>query len=185
MKRQEKRFLKRLNSLKKLISLLVLIMLLCAGCTSTDKPAILFNRHPISEQNVYDYSVIFPVGARIYYLVLVPKKIQSRYIYIQVIKKDNSITLIQRGRIQKLVDKQSILATLSAQFISFKLGCKLSEVDNVKCQTIRRGKDFIKKLLFQFFEERLLKQYNVFLNEKGVQTHIEDLGALSHYNYIE
>lgn len=90
MKRQEKRFLKRLNSLKKLISLLVLIMLLCAGCTSTDKPAILFNRHPISEQNVYDYSVIFPVGARIYYLVLVPKKIQSRYIYIQVIKKDNS-----------------------------------------------------------------------------------------------
>jgi len=76
--------------LKRLISLLIFIIFLTSGCSQADKPAILFNRHPISEQNVYDYSVIFPVGARIYYLVLVPKKIQSRYIYIQVIKKDNS-----------------------------------------------------------------------------------------------
>ncbi len=82
--------MKRLNSLKKIISLLILTAFIVCGCTNADKPAILFNRHPISEQNVYDYSVIFPVGARIYYLVLVPKKIQSRYIYIQVIKKDNS-----------------------------------------------------------------------------------------------
>ncbi len=65
-------------------------MMLTVGCTKPDKPAILFNRNPITEQNVYDYSVIFPVGARIYYLVLIPKKIESRYIYIQVIKKDNS-----------------------------------------------------------------------------------------------
>lgn len=77
--------------MKKFICLLVLIMLLTSGCSFDDhKPAILFNRHPITEQNVYDYSVIFPVGARIYYLVLMPKKVQSRYIYIQVIKKDNS-----------------------------------------------------------------------------------------------
>lgn len=130
---------------------------------------------------VFDYVLVVTTENHIKRLM----SIVDDSIVVFVIKKDNSITLIQRGRIQKLVDKQSILATLSAQFISFKLGCKLSEVDNVKCQTIRRGKDFIKKLLFQFFEERLLKQYNVFLNEKGVQTHIEDLGALSHYNYIE
>ena len=92
MRLQEKQFRKKLNSWKmnKLICILMLIIMVTAGCTKPDKPAILFNRHPISEQNVYDYSVIFPVGARIYYLVLVPKKIQSRYIYIQVIKKDNS-----------------------------------------------------------------------------------------------
>lgn len=76
--------------MKRIISLLILTALTACGCTQADKPAILFNRHPISEQNVYDYSVIFPVGARIYYLILVPKKVQSRYIYIQVIKKDNS-----------------------------------------------------------------------------------------------
>ncbi len=77
--------------MKKIIYSLVLIIFLTTACSmDKDKPAILFNRHPISEQNVYDYSVIFPVGARIYYLILMPDKIQSRYIYIQVIKKDNS-----------------------------------------------------------------------------------------------
>lgn len=76
--------------MKKLICLLMLVMLLATGCATSDKPAILFNRHPITEQNIYDYSVIFPVNAKIYYLILMPKKIQSRYIYIQVIKKDNS-----------------------------------------------------------------------------------------------
>lgn len=76
--------------MKKLLSFLLLIMLFATGCARYDKPAILFNRHPISEKNVYDYSVIFPIGARVYYLILMPKKVQSRYIYIQVIKKDNS-----------------------------------------------------------------------------------------------
>ena len=76
--------------MKRFIVLLILIILLTTACTKVDKPAILFNRHPITEQNVYDYSVIFPIGTRIYYLILIPKKIQSRYIYIQVIKKDNS-----------------------------------------------------------------------------------------------
>jgi hypothetical protein len=74
--------------MKKLICLLILVMIFASGCS--DKAAILFNRHPISEQNIYDYSVIFPVSARIYYVILMPKKVQSRYIYIQVIKKDNS-----------------------------------------------------------------------------------------------
>lgn len=67
-----------------------MIMLFTTACVNSDKPAILFNRHPITEQNVYDYSVVFPIGTRIYYLVLLPKKIQSRYLYIQIIKKDNS-----------------------------------------------------------------------------------------------
>ena len=72
--------------MKKLFSLLILTMFLCAGCVKPDKPAILFNRNPINEKTIYDYSVIFPIGARIYYLVFIPKKIQSRYMYIQVIK---------------------------------------------------------------------------------------------------
>jgi hypothetical protein len=63
-------------------------MLLTCGCNS-DKASILFNRHPITEKNVYDNSVVFPVGTRIYYLILMPKKVESRYIYVQVIKKDN------------------------------------------------------------------------------------------------
>lgn len=65
-------------------------MILCffTGCVH-DKPGILFNRHPISEKNIYDCSSTFKIGTRVYYVILMPKKVESRYLYIQVVKKDN------------------------------------------------------------------------------------------------
>ncbi len=74
--------------MKKLIILLFICLTILTGCTQ-DKAGILFNRHPISEKNIYDFSKNFPVGSRIYYVILMPKKVESRYLYIQVIKKDN------------------------------------------------------------------------------------------------
>ncbi len=77
--------------MKKLILLfsILLTMVLTSACTS-DKPAILFNKYPITEKNIYDYSKSFLVGRRIYYVILMPKKVESRYLYIQIIKKDNN-----------------------------------------------------------------------------------------------
>lgn len=75
--------------MKKLVLLLIcLIAFITTGCS--DKPSILFNRHPITKSNIYDYSNVFPINSRIYYVVLMPQKVESRYLYIQVIKKDNS-----------------------------------------------------------------------------------------------
>ncbi len=74
--------------MKKLILFCLLLLMLTTGCTG-DKAAILFNKYPISRDNVYDHSKVFPINSRIYYLVLIPKKVQSRYLFIQVIKKDN------------------------------------------------------------------------------------------------
>lgn len=77
--------------MKKLVLLLpiLLTMFLASACTS-DKAAILFNKYPITEKNIYDYSKSFLAGRRIYYVVLMPKKVESRYLYIQIIKKDNN-----------------------------------------------------------------------------------------------
>lgn len=55
----------------------------------SDKSSIMFNKNPITKENVMDYSSVFKPNVRIYYLVLIPKKVHSRYLYIQVIKKDN------------------------------------------------------------------------------------------------
>ena len=74
--------------MKKLVIAIVLILLLTAACNS-DKAGILFNKYPISKDNIYDYEKVFPVGNRIYYIILMPKKVESRYLYIQVVKKDN------------------------------------------------------------------------------------------------
>ncbi len=74
--------------MKKLILFLSILMLFLTGCAS-DKAGILFNRQPITEKNIYDYSKNFLAGNRIYYVILMPKKVESRYLYIQVVKKDN------------------------------------------------------------------------------------------------
>lgn len=62
-------------------------MLSTSACS--DRAGILFNQNPITEKNVLDNSSVFYSGRRIYYLILLPKKVHSRYLYIQVVKKDN------------------------------------------------------------------------------------------------
>ena len=74
---------------------LISFFILVAVCLTTacdvidkpDKPAILFNRQPITEQNVMDMSSVFAPGTRIYYLILMPKTQVSQLLTIQVIKK--------------------------------------------------------------------------------------------------
>lgn len=70
------------------IFVLFFVLLFFSACTN-QKAGILFNKHPITEQTIYDYTDVLDVGKRIYYVIFMPKKVESRYIDIQVIKKDN------------------------------------------------------------------------------------------------
>ena len=74
--------------MKKLIIAVCFILLFTTACIN-DKAGILFNKYPITKDNIYDYEKVFPAGSRIYYVILMPKKVESRYLYIQVVKKDN------------------------------------------------------------------------------------------------
>ena len=65
----------------------IVFALFTAACS--DKPGILFNKNPITKENVLDYSSVFKPNVRIYYLILMPKRNHSRYLYVQLIKKDN------------------------------------------------------------------------------------------------
>ena len=67
---------------------MLFVMTVFSACSS-DKAAILFNREKITAQNVMNYSSVFSSNQRIYYLILIPKKIKTRTIEIHVIKKDN------------------------------------------------------------------------------------------------
>ncbi len=67
--------------------LFVFISVLLCGCS--EKSGILFNNNPITAENVLDNSTTFVAGQRIYYLIYLPQKVRSRYLYIQVVKKDN------------------------------------------------------------------------------------------------
>lgn len=69
------------------IIVLALFTTACDYLDKTDKPAIIFNKRPITEQNVMDMSSVFVPGSRIYYLILMPKTQNSRILTIQIIKK--------------------------------------------------------------------------------------------------
>lgn len=74
---------------KLVICLISLIIMFSTSSCSKDKAAILFNQNKITADNVMDYSFVFQPNQRIYYLIIIPKKIKTRSIDIQVIKKDN------------------------------------------------------------------------------------------------
>ncbi len=76
--------------MKKIIfTFLVFLLIFTTTACVKDRPSILFNKYPITAKNIYDYSSVFPVNSRIYYVILMPKKVESRYLYIQIVKKDN------------------------------------------------------------------------------------------------
>lgn len=77
--------------MKNIFTLIILAVFLftLTACKKMDKPAILFNKNKITVDNVMDYSFVFKPNERIYYLILLPKKIKTDRIDIQIIKKDN------------------------------------------------------------------------------------------------
>lgn len=75
--------------MKKFFLILTCLFIMLSTSACSDRAGILFNQNPITEKNVLDNSSVFYPGRRIYYLILLPKKVHSRYLYIQVVKKDN------------------------------------------------------------------------------------------------
>ena len=76
--------------MKKIILLIftLFIAVFTVSCTS-GKSGILFNSNKITMDNAFNYSTVFVFNQRIYYLVFMPKKIATKKIEIQIIKKDN------------------------------------------------------------------------------------------------
>ena len=77
--------------MKKLLTLLFIIsvMIFSSGCQK-QKPGILFNQYPITEDTILNNQYVFKPNTRIYYLVVLPQKIHSRYAYLQIIKKGSN-----------------------------------------------------------------------------------------------
>ena len=68
------------------LSLFLVVMTTACG---REKAGILFNQHKITVDNAFDNTAVFAPNQRIYYLVFIPKKIATKRIEIQIIKKDN------------------------------------------------------------------------------------------------
>ena len=74
--------------MKKLLTIFVIfaIMIFTSACQK-QKAGILFNKYPITKDTILSNDYVLKPNANIYYLVVMPQKIHSRYAYLQIIKK--------------------------------------------------------------------------------------------------
>ena len=71
--------------MKKFILLLLLISFLTCGF-KFNRGIILFNTQPITNENALSNSKVFPIGQRVYYLFIAPKRMKNEYIRVQIFK---------------------------------------------------------------------------------------------------
>lgn len=71
--------------MKKFILLLLLISFLTCGF-KFNRGIIFFNTQPITNENALSNSKVFPIGQRVYYLFIAPKRMKNEYIRVQIFK---------------------------------------------------------------------------------------------------
>ena len=71
--------------MKKFILLFLLMSFLTCGF-KFNRGIILFNTQPITNENALSNSKVFPIGQRVYYLFIAPKRMKNEYIRVQIFK---------------------------------------------------------------------------------------------------
>ena len=88
--------------------LLIFISVVSTGCK--EKSYIVFNREPITPENVLDVDYSFKTGERVYYLITLPEPVLTRQLYVQVFKRDHDAMRygykLIYGKTVKLKDEQ-------------------------------------------------------------------------------
>lgn len=71
--------------MRKFFCVLFLLLTLLSGCVY-DRGIILFNTEPITKENALMDEINFKAGSRVYYLFIAPKRMENKYIRVQVFK---------------------------------------------------------------------------------------------------
>ena len=71
--------------MKKIFAIFILCLFLFCGC-KYDRGIILFNTQPITIENALHDSKVFASGQKVYYLFIAPKRMENKYIRVQIFK---------------------------------------------------------------------------------------------------
>lgn len=73
--------------MKKFLVFVISVILTIFTCAcDKEQSHILFNQHPFTQDTMFSGSNIFKPGDRIYYLITLPKPVETRRLFIQVVK---------------------------------------------------------------------------------------------------
>lgn len=113
--------------------------------------------------------------------------IVSKDIGIYTIKQDLSIVKIRPPHLQKKRIKIEMLYSINSTYLRKKgnYSSKKYNADNIRLLYARKRISYIQEILFEYWNSKFKEKFNLFLSERGKQTHIEDLSVLSSPNQIE
>lgn len=69
-------------------------MLILCGCDKPNKSMILFNNYPITKDNLLNNTKEFTVGKRFYYIFISEEPIDSTFLRIRILKRDEKVNFV-------------------------------------------------------------------------------------------
>lgn len=141
------------------------------------------------EEQIREYKKIFD-----YVLIVTTEKHKNNIIEkasddigIYIVQDDLSIIKFRNPSIQKNKDKIELLYSVNARYL-----CKIGNysygkynADELRSLFAKKRISYIQEILFKYLYEKYNKKFNLFISERGVNTHIEDLCILSSSFQIE
>ena len=146
------------------------------------------NLNRLKEQ-IEEYKKVFN-----YVLIVTTEKYKDRIlntvssdIGIYIIRADFSLHKIRSPRIQNDRNKIEILYSINARFLS-KIGnysIQKYNADEIRLLYAKKRISYIQEILLTYLTEKYKDKFNLFMRDRGIQTHIEDLEILSSSFQIE
>ena len=141
------------------------------------------------EEKIKEYKKIFD-----YVLIVTTEKHKNNIIGkvsddigIYIIQDDLSTIKVRNPRIQNSKDKIELLYSINARYL-YKKGnysYRKYNADEIRGLLIKKRISYIQEILFTYLHEKYNSKFNLFINERGANTHIEDLCILSSSFQIE
>lgn len=130
---------------------------------------------------IFDHTCVFTTNE--HYLKI--KNQAGTNISLFVIDSDNSIKGKFRTKKNRVI-KMEMLATINASYISKGLRIlKYKDSDDIRRKAMKHSKENIHLFLYNYFLEKCLSPYKLFLEERADRTDIDDLVILSNRVNVE
>ncbi|WP_415958198.1 sce7726 family protein [Paraprevotella xylaniphila] len=141
------------------------------------------------EEQISEYKKIFD-----YVLIITTEKHANRIseiapseIGIYVFKENLLMKKFRNPRIQRNKDKVEMLYSINAKYLYKLEGFTLSkyDTDEIRLKYAKRRTSSIQEILLMYLTQKYKERFTLFMNERGLLTHIEDLSILSSSFQIE
>ena len=141
------------------------------------------------DEQIKEYKKIFD-----YVLIVTTEKHKNNIIEkvtddigVYIIQDDLSIIKFRNPNKQNKKDKIELLYSINARYLCKWENCSYRKynADEIRGLFAKKRISCIQEILFTYLYEKYSKKFNLFINERGINTHIEDLSILSSSFQIE